>query len=417
MKRLRKIAKVAGIGIGTASFAAVAFVGFCAVRGIPVQEPPKTPDLHVTITPERVARGQKLADVLCNQCHADEATGRLTGKRMDDTPPEFGEVFSQNITQHRAKGIGAWTDGQIAYFVRTGVRPNGTYAPPWMVKLPLLSDEDMASIIAYLRSDDPRVAASDADPPGRTKPALLSKVLANTVIKPLPYPSQPVPMPAKTDRLAYGRYLAINYDCYACHSASFTKLDPLLPERSAGYFGGGNELKGADGQTIRTANLTPDDDTGIGRLSEAQFIRAVKEGFRPDGRVLRAPMSPRPSLEDDEVSAIYTYLRSLPKIKNPIQRDLAPPSPGDDPGHRAFVSYGCASCHTETGVGPGGADLRRANEHWATDEELRTWIDDAPKLRPGTRMPGWRGVIAEKDYGPLIGHVRKLARTPRAAAR
>src|SRR5678815_2617411 len=39
--------------------------------------------------------------------------------------------------------------------VASGVAKDGRYTPPWMVKLPLLSDEDLKDVIAFLRSDDP----------------------------------------------------------------------------------------------------------------------------------------------------------------------------------------------------------------------------------------------------------------------
>lgn len=415
--KAKKVAKGAGIAALAVLGALAVVAGVVSVRGVPTYAPGNVV-MEVEATPERLERGQKLVGLLCVECHADTTTGKLTGKRMLDAPPVFGEIVSKNITRHPTKGIGAWTDGQLAYFLRTGVAPDGHYAPPWMVKLPLLSDEDMASVIAYVRkSDDPRLAAADVDPPGQSKPSFVTKLLTNTAIKPLPYPSGPIATPAKTDTVAWGKYLATTYDCYGCHSADFAKVDPLVPERSAGYYGGGNTMNQADGTPITTANLTPDDETGIGRWSEADFSRAVKRGFRPDGRVLRSPMTPRSELQDDEIHAIYTYLRTIPKLHVAHDRRLAPPPADPDPGKNLYVSYGCVSCHGERGVSvDGSADLRRANDHFATDAELRAWIEDAPAKKPGTRMPGWKGVIAEADYGPLMGHVRKLARAPREAS-
>lgn len=413
---LRRVAKVAVRGLGVLGVVGLSAAAAVEVRGIPKYEPEAVPEIHVAITPERVARGQKLAGVLCLDCHTGEG-GRLTGKRLGDVPPIFGEVVSRNITKHPEKGIGGWSDTQLVTFLRTGVRPDGQYVPPWMLKLPNMADEDMASLVAFLRSDDPRVAASDVDPPGRSRPSFVAKALTNTVMKPLPYPKAPIVVPPREDRVAYGRYLSITYDCFGCHSADFAKQDILVPERSAGYFGGGNPMKGASGEDIATANLTADDETGIGRWSREDFSRAVKQGFRPDGRVLRPPMGPKPELEDDEVDAIYTYLRTVPKIRNAVDRRFAPAPTVADPGARAFSSYGCAACHGESGDGRGtGADLRRANEHFPSDAELRAWIDEAPAKKPGTRMPGWKGRIAEADYGPLLGHVRTLARGPREAS-
>lgn len=413
---MKKFFKVAGgVLLGLVTMGA-GFAGYVQANGIPRYET-KIPQLKIEVTPERVERGAKFVGLLCTECHADTKTQKLTGKLLEELPPQFGTIVSRNITRHPDKGIGKWSDGELAYFLRTGVKPDGQYVPPWMVKMPHLSDEDLASIIAFLRSDDPRVAASDVDP-GPTKPTFLSKALTHTVMKPLPYPSAPISAPPRTDRVAFGKYLATSLDCFSCHSRDFTRIDAMVPEKSAGYFGGGNEVHGATGP-ILTANLTPDDETGIGRWSEQEFVRAVKTGFRPDGRVLRYPMQPIAALDDEEVGAIYAYLRTVPKLKNPVARNFAEAPPeANRSGAALFASYGCSGCHGDKGVGLGGlADLRKANERFATDDALRAWIDRAPEQKPGTKMPGFKSVIREPDYAPLLAHVRKLAEDPREAAR
>ena len=85
--------------------------------------------------------------------------------------------------------------------------------------------------------------------------------------------------------------------------------------------GGGNKLTAKDGKTIITSlNLTPDEETGIGSWTEEQFSNALRNGIVPNGPALRYPMEPHPRLTDSEVHAIYTYLRSIPKIKNKVER-------------------------------------------------------------------------------------------------
>src|SRR6478672_9085483 len=138
-----------------------------------------------------------------------------------------------------------------------------------MVKLPNLSDEDLFSIIAFLRSDDPLVYAADVDPPGTTTPSFLTKFLSHVAFKPLPYPSQPIQAPAATDKIARGRYLVAGLDCFPCHSADFKTMNVLAPEKSPGYMGGGNLVNDLRGKPIYSANLTSDVETGIGKWSEA----------------------------------------------------------------------------------------------------------------------------------------------------
>jgi len=381
------------------------FLAYVQVTGIP-RYPHVTPVRTVAVTPERAAAGRKIATMLCAGCHLDPATGRFTGKRLSDLPAEFGEIYSRNITASTSKGIGAWTDGELAYLLRTGLRPDGTYLPPYMVKLPHLSDEHLDSLIAFLRSGDPLVAPMDVDPPGRSRPSLLAKVLTHLVMKPLPYPTGPIVAPPKSDTVAYGRYLVTSLDCFSCHSASFKTIRVMEPEKSPGFMGGGNALTDLNGRAIRSANLTPDAKTGIGRWSASDFSRAVRRGIRPDGHPLHYPMLPIPELSEEDVSAMFAYLRTIPAIENAVER-YRDPIPAGDAGKRAYFKYGCVSCHGENGVGV--ADLRTADRHYPTDGALLEWILDAPRLEPDTKMPAWRGVIAETDYGPLLAHVRKLA--------
>lgn len=379
---------------------------------------PWEPPLHAAATPEHLARGQKLVGLLCVECHLDPETGQLTGKHQTDTPAIFGDIYSRNITNHPTRGIGGWSDGQLVYFLRTGVRPDGQYVPPWMAKFPHLSDEDLLSVVAFLRSGDPLVAASPAEPPGVTRPSLLSKALARTLFQPLPYPAQPVLAPPATDRVATGRYLLVALDCYSCHSEDFKTMNVLEPEKTPGFMGGGNALLDAEGQVVLSANLTPDPETGIGRWSEQDFVRAVTTGVRPDGRVLHYPMTPRTGLDDAEAGAIFAYLRTIPALRHQVARPAAPGAVAvaGASGEALFRSYGCVSCHGASGVGPVG-DLRTANEHFPTDQALRRWIDEAPALRPGTRMPAWKGLIREEDYPALLAHVRSLAHRDEQARR
>lgn len=83
-----------------------------------------------------------------------------------------------------------------------------------MPKFPHISDEDLYSIIAFLRSDNPLVQPSDSNPPPIV-PSFLTKFLANTAFGPLPYPDEPIVAPDPGDKVAYGKYLATaKFDCY-----------------------------------------------------------------------------------------------------------------------------------------------------------------------------------------------------------
>src|SRR5262245_24477233 len=235
---MRKMPKGLAYAVLALVAAAGGFALYAQVTGMPTY-PPRKVEFTVDVTPERIQRGRRTVVMLCAGCHKDPATGALTGKRMADAPPKFGVIYSQNITQDREYGIGDWTDGEIAYLIRTGIARDGRYTPPWMLKLPLLADEDLKDIIAFLRSDDPLVRPAHV-PDRAPEPSFFTKLLTRVAFKPLPYPDRPVVAPHPSDRVAYGRYLMVaKLDCYSCHSRDFAKQDALVPENSLGFFGGG----------------------------------------------------------------------------------------------------------------------------------------------------------------------------------
>jgi hypothetical protein len=317
---MKRVLRIVFLPLGLVLLIVGGAAGFIYFRGIPTYTPQKI-DLKVVSTSQRVERGLKLATMLCNSCHLNSQTFALSGKQMLDVPPEFGKIFSANITQHPELGIGKWTDGEIAYLLRTGIRPNGQYIPPYMPKLVHASDEDIQSIIAFLRSNSPLVKAQ-AIAKTPSEPSFLTKFLStvNPLFGPAKYPEKPIPTPDTANVLVYGEYLVNLYDCYACHSASFQTNNLVKPRESKGYMGGGNAIYNLEGKPVLSSNLTPDAETGLGKWTESQFITALKTGKRPDGTLFKYPMLPFTRLEDWEAQAIYAYLKTVPPIKNLVAR-------------------------------------------------------------------------------------------------
>jgi mono/diheme cytochrome c family protein len=405
---MRKALRWIGVGLSVLAVAVLAFVSYVSIDGVPhyARTPP---ELHVEVTPARVARGRALAEMLCVVCHEDPATQTLTGKRLPDVPPALGVAYSRNITRDPVHGIGAWSDGDIAYLLRTGVSRDGRYTPPWMVKLPRLSDEDLASVIAWLRSDDPRLAAQSV--PNRVSEAtFLTKFLMHVAWKPLAVPAEPIPDVPATDPVARGRYLATAaLACYACHSGDITKVDEHTPEKSFGFFGGGAELTDAEGRQVLSPNITFDEETGIGKWTLTDFRRSLKEGFAPGNRPVRYPMERAPLLSDDDVAAIYAYLKTVPPRRHAVPRAPAPAVVAQaGEGERVYAKYQCRTCHGEAGMAT--CDLRTADAKYPHDEDLVGWIKRPDKRAPDTRMPSWDGVIADAEYAPLARYVRELGR-------
>jgi len=320
MTTIKKIGKI--LGILLLVVLALGLVGFITInsKGIPSYEVEPI-DHQVIATPEQVERGKKLALMLCVNCHRDPNTGALTGTRMVDVPAEFGEIYSPNITQDKEHGIGEWTDSELLYLLRTGIKRDGQYAPPYMAKLPTMADADIDALIAFLRSGDPLVTPNPT-PDRPSAPSVLTKLLCQVAWEPFPMPDAPIARPDTADQLALGKYLAHNLDCFSCHSADFKTNNFLIPEQSPGYFGGGNTLLNREGQVMLSSNLTPDPETGIGNWSEEAFIRAVKYGLKEGEPALQYPMIPYAALTDTEASAIYQYLKTIPPIENKVKRTL-----------------------------------------------------------------------------------------------
>jgi cytochrome c2 len=409
-KILLGMAKVLGAVAVVATLIVVGIVIYVSAAW-PIKAKPGKISIQVASTPERVSRGKQLVSIRCALCHYDQKTGALTGTRVPAEPAAFGVNYSHNITKHPTKGLGRYSDGELIYLLRTGIRRDGIYTGPYMVSF--LADEDLYSIVAFLRSDDPWVAAKDVDDqPSKT--GLLMKFLMHFVIDRPAYPQEEIPRPSTSDEVAWGRYLVLAVgDCFVCHSRSFPTLNVRHPEKSADFMGGGNELRDATDTIIRGANLTMDRETGIGSWSKADFVRALRSGVGPDGRVLRYPMLAYGELSEAEASAIFAYLKTVPPLHKPINRgldQLAQKIASAAGGEKAFLRYGCQSCHGVAGVGI--CDLRQARRKYDTDAKLEAFIRDPSKFVPGSKMPTWNGVIPEADYAPLIAHINTLQLTP-----
>jgi mono/diheme cytochrome c family protein len=169
---------------------------------------------------------------------------------------------------------------------------------------------------------------------------------------------------AAQEAVARGEYLVHAGGCVSCHTA---------PGGTA--FAGGRALATPFG-TFYSPNITPDPDTGIGRWTDAQFLRALREGVRPDGAYY-FPVFPYTSftnISDADALAIKAYLFSLPPMQQVSrENDVWFPfswrflqlgwrtlyfTPGPfrvDPSHDATYNRGaylvtglshCGECHT-----------------------------------------------------------------------
>ena len=113
--------------------------------------------------------------------------------------------------------------------------------------------------------------------------------------------------PANSELIARGAYLARAGNCMACHTA-----------RGGEPYAGGRAIETPFG-AVYTSNLTPDEQSGIGNWSAAQFWRAMHNGRSKDGRLLYPafPYTSYTQVTRDDSDALLAYLRSLPAVFSP----------------------------------------------------------------------------------------------------
>lgn len=273
-------------------------------------------------TPERLARGRYLVVGLagCESCHtpkdwkthgAPNLPGMELAGQVLSVPALPGRIVAPDLTPDPETGAASWTDDQIARAIREGIGHDGRTIFPMMPysAYRTLSDEDLASIVVYVRSVAP---VHNPLPP--TKVNFPVNYLIRTVPQPLTHPvNGPGPQASPVER---GKYM-VGIGC-GCHVPS----DQKGPIRGLEY-GGGEVLTGPWG-SVTSANITPD-ASGIGYFDEAMFIQALRTGY-VKARELSSvmPFGEFTNLTDDDLKAIFAYLRTLPPVRHRVDNSLPP---------------------------------------------------------------------------------------------
>ena len=284
------------IGIGFLGLIGLLVIAVVIVYALTSRRMSKTyavndPPLAIPTDSASIAKGQHFVQSIakCATCHGDDFAGKVV---IDDAV--MGRLYSANLTRGEG-GIGAsYKDVDYVRAIRHGVARNGHP----LLFMPTdafysMSDTDLANTIAYLKT----LPAVDAVVPTKRIGPLARALFLTTGFPLIPAERVPVNGPRPADVPAgptreYGLYLATTGGCRSCH----------LQDLSGGVPIAGNVL---------SANLTP---MGIGNWSEADFRKALRNGIRPDGRVLSAVM-PWPYtrfMTDDEIHALWLYVHSVP---------------------------------------------------------------------------------------------------------
>lgn len=254
--------------------------------------------------------------------------------------------------------------------------------------------------------------------------------------------------------LERGRYLVEGIAaCGNCHAARDPK-GQVIPGRG---LSGGMDFD-TPGFKAYASNITPDPETGIGKWTDAQLGKAIREGVRPDGTIIGPPMPIEflREVSDADLAAMISYLRAQPPVRNPVPKSAykipLPPSYGpalanvQAPARSDAAKYGgylvamghCMDCHTpmvkgrldmsrvgaggRTFDGPFGQSLSRnltpgnaGLSNWSDAEverAIRTGVArDGSRLKPPMAYDWYKNINAE-DMRAVIANLRALKPLP-----
>ncbi len=281
--------------------------------------------LNIQATPERIERGRYLANsvTVCMDCHSTRDWNKFSGPLVEGTLGKGGEVFDQrygfpgsfharNITP---AGIADWTDGELLRAIASGVDKKGRALFPVMPhpSYGKMDKEDLLSIIAYLRTLSPienKVPDSKADFP------------MNIILHTIPTKAMYGQAPDTNNLVARGSYYFTAASCGDCHTKQ-EKGEKIKGMELAGGF----EFPMKTGGIVRSSNITPDKETGIGNWDETAFVKRFKAyadsnyhvpaiGAKEFNSVM--PWTMYKNMKEQDLKAIYAYLRTIPAIKNQV---------------------------------------------------------------------------------------------------
>lgn len=258
-------------------------------------DPRASADPRVVALERAIARGQHLVEsrVGCTGCHGADFGG---GVIID--APILGRWVAPNLTTGEGSVTRDYTVSDWDHAIRHGLRRGGRSSSMPSLEFVNLSDRELSDIVAYIRSLPP----VDRDL-GRVKFGPIftfiialdsSALVAFHVDHEQAHVVEP-PEPAPTAE--FGEHIV--QVCRGCHGERLS----------------GGKMKGDPNMPI-VANITPH-ETGLKDWTEADFIRAMREGKRKDGRELSRYMPWKAYLQmsDAELKAIWAYLQTVPAVE------------------------------------------------------------------------------------------------------
>jgi mono/diheme cytochrome c family protein len=288
------------IGIGVLSLVGlllIAVIGVYIASSIRLNKTYEIPAESIVIPSDAasIERGRRLATSVgqCVDCHGENLAGREF-----INAPGIGRFYSANLTSGEGGAGRTFGDADWVRALRHGVGQDGK---PLLI-MPAqgfnsLSPEDLGALIAYVKSVPPvdNVAPpSDIQVLGRA--LFVAGQIQALAAESIDHRAPVAPAPPVGATREYGQYLVRVGGCVDCHGPNLS----------------GGPITGAPPEAPPASNITPGGQ--ISAWSDAEFIKTMHTGVNPAGKQLDSfmPYKYIGKLSDDELRAIFLYLKSVP---------------------------------------------------------------------------------------------------------
>ena len=238
----------------------------------------------------------------CMACHREDYSGGVA----IETP--IGNIYSTNITPSQRYGIGNYTEDDFRKALKKGRAPTHQLYPA--MPYPSyhgMADADISALFAYFQTV----------PPVEESPEKITKLPFPLNIRTLMLAWNVINVPSTENRSGLnqiqqrGEYLVNNLEhCGTCHTPR--NLTQGLDKKKY--------LSGAPLGKWYAPNITPDNDSGIGRWSENDIVTYLRTGMLDKRAYAGGPMAEAVAhstryLSDEDLSAVAAYLKVVPILK------------------------------------------------------------------------------------------------------
>jgi len=243
---------------------------------------------------DALERGKYLVNHVMSCNHSDCHRADFGGGAVIDAQP-IGRVYAPNLTQGEGSVTKDYKPEDWVRVLRHGIKRDNTRA----LIMPSedyhsFPDEDLAAVVAYIKSQPPVNRANEGHSLGPigmlltiSEPVFAYDKIDHKAERP------------KADRGPTKEWGKVMIGaCTGCHGATLS----------------GGKIPGGDPSWPASRNITPDPESGIGKWSYDDFKKALTTGVRPDGTVLleMMPWKAYAGMDEDDIKALWEYLQTVP---------------------------------------------------------------------------------------------------------